>query len=119
MYKITKFSIALSAVLTLFCAGLTVQGFGANLETYIQAGATVFLAAMFFIRLSWYRTQNSRDDYQGEQIPDGPITRNMTDPFSQTMWQAFDSGKPVFYNAGDDHMTTTDEEGNSTKVKLK
>jgi hypothetical protein len=53
-------------------------------------------------------------------IPDGPITRDMKDPYSQTLWAAFDSGKAVSYNSGDDHMKSYDTEtGETEEIKLK
>lgn len=118
MYQTSKFSLLLAFVLTFFCAGLTYQGFGNNLETYIQAGATVFLATMFYVRLGWYQRAKEYNNQRDEDIPT-VVTREMNDPFSQTIWQAFDSGKVVLHNSGDGHMTTVDVEGNEVKVKLK
>lgn len=118
MYSVSKFTLVWSATLTLFVAGLTVHGFGDNITTYAQLVATAVLALAFFIRLKTYKRERNYDT-RIETIPDGPITRDMTDPLSQTMWKAFDSGNMVSHNAGDDFMTTTDKDGKKEKIKLK
>lgn len=63
------------------------------------------LAGLALVGLTFFSfTRKPKKSDNGFSIPSGPITRDMKDPYAQAIWAAFDSGKPVSYNAGDTTM---------------
>ena len=142
MYKSNKNSSTLIALLTIMTAGITYNGFGNNIETYVQSAVTIFMLILFFIHKKQYKKYNAeyeeckeyKEGLEAETAPKTDvadkktksteslkncITRYDTDARSQAVWQAFDGGKTVIHNSGDDYMTTIDLEGNEEKIKLK
>ncbi len=63
-----------------------------------------------------YKTANKVVKEHYATVPGDVITRDMKDPYSQTVWAAFDSGKMVIHNVGDDHMTLTDLDDGTTET---
>ena len=82
----------------------------------IALGIIALAIAAPFIRK--YIIKRQRAKSEGYTIPGDVITRDMKDPYSQTIWEVFDSGKSAMYSAGDDYMTVTDKDGKSEKKKL-
>lgn len=67
-----------------------------------------------------YRFTRKQKEVNGFSIPSGPITRESTDPYSQAVWAAFDSGLVVSYNAGDEKMKASDPKtGEVSEIEFK
>ena len=80
---------------------------------YILGGITV-------IGYIIYRFARKPRKVNGFSIPDGPVSRDMTDPYSQALFAAFDSGLVVSYNAGDEKMKASDlETGEVSEIEFK